>query len=231
MTRVAQTLRSAVGRAGVRPRGLLASAAALALPLWLQLPAHPDDSANRDEWQRPAAVMDALRVAPGSRVADIGAGSGYFTFHLANRVGPSGRVYAVDILPTALTEIDRRAAASGLTQITTVLGAVDDSRLPPQSLDVILVVNTYHELSMYDAMMRGLWRGLKPGGLLGIIDCEALPGESQASYARHHRIPSAVVREEAVRNGLRFLRNELGFIDPNAPWYAYWYFLIFERPS
>ena len=184
---------------------------------------------NRDDWQRPAAVMDALRIGPGSRVADIGAGTGYFAFHLAQRVGATGRVYANDVQRAALEDIKRRAAALALTQITTMLGTDTDPHLPPDTLDVVLVVNTYHELRAYDAMMEAFWRSLKPGGLLAIIDCDALPGESAENYIRHHRVPSASVRNEAARNGFRFLRTELGFVDPATP-FSYWFFLVFERP-
>jgi predicted methyltransferase len=185
---------------------------------------------NRDEWQRPASVMDALHIGPGNHVADIGAGSGYFTFHLAQRVGATGRVYAVDVQRSALEDIGRRASRLALTQITTTLGSDNDPRLPAGSLDAVLVVNTYHELRAYDAMMDGFFRGLKPGGLLAVIDCEAEPGELPESYVRHHRMPSSAVRNEAVRNGFRFLRSELGFVDPATP-FSYWFFLVFERPS
>ncbi len=174
--------------------------------------------------------MDALHIQPGSQVADIGAGTGYFTFHLAQRVGAAGSVYAVDVQRAALEDINRRASALALTHITTILGTDNDPHLPPESLDVVLVVNTYHELRAYDAMMQGFWRGLKGGGLLAIIDCEAVPGESLENSIRHHRVPSSAVRDEATRNGFRFLRSELGFVDPATP-YSYWYFLIFERPS
>jgi len=173
--------------------------------------------------------MDALRVGPGSRVADIGAGTGYFTFHLAQRVGATGRVYASDIQRAALEDLTRRASALALTNITAILSTDNDPHLPPESLDVVLVVNTYHELQAYDAMMEGFRRGLKAGGLLAVIDCEALPGELPESYVRHHRVPSASVRNEAARNGFRFLRSELGFVDPATP-FSYWFFLVFERP-
>ncbi len=209
-------------------RILLAGALAGVL-LRAHLSAQHEEIGNRDDWQRPAVVMDALRIGPGSRVADIGAGTGYFTFHLARRVGATGRVYAVDIQRAALEDIDHRASALALTQITTILGSDNDPHLPSESLDVVLVVNTYHELRAYDAMMQGLWRGLKAGGLLAIIDCEAEPGESPESYVRHHRVPSASVRNEATRNGFRFLRSELGFVDPATP-FSYSYFLVFERP-
>lgn len=187
------------------------------------------ETGNRDEWQHPDAVMSALGIRAGSRVADVGAGSGYFTFHLAARVGPVGRVYAQDVDVRALDDIARRAAAQRLVQIVTVRGTEDDPRLPP-GLDVVLVVNTYHELRAYDGMMDGFRRALKPHGLLAIIDCEAAPNETADSYVRHHRVPSAAVRDEASRNGFRFLRNELGFVDPSTP-FSYWFFIVFERPA
>jgi predicted methyltransferase len=208
-------------------RGICAAALVWALS---PLAAQHTEVGNRDEWQHPDSVMNALRIGAGSRVADIGAGSGYFTFHLAKRVGATGRVYAEDILPTALADIRRRADAAGLTQILTVHGTEEDPRLPTNSLDVVLVVNTYHELRAYDGMMDGFQRALKPHGLLAIIDCDASPGESPESYTRHHRVPAAAVRNEAVRNGFRFLRSELGFVDPATP-LSYWFFLVFERPS
>jgi len=192
--------------------------------------AQHEEVGNRDDWQRPAAVMDTLHIGPGTRVADIGAGTGYFTFQLAKRVGPAGRVYAVDIQPEALDDINRRASADRLPQIVTVRGSEEDPHLPSQSVDVVLVVNTYHELRAYDAMMEAFQRALKRGGLLAIIDCEAERGEFPDSYARHHRVPSAAVRDEATRNGFRFLRNEIGFVNPATP-FSYWFFLVFERPS
>jgi predicted methyltransferase len=207
----------------------LVAGALSVMPSWAQLSAQHEEAGNRDEWQRPAAVMDALHIAPGARVADIGAGTGYFTFHLARRVDAAGRVYAVDIQRTALEDIRRRAAALALTQITTILGSDNDPHLPPDSLDAVLVVNTYHELQAYDAMMLAFWRSLKPGGLLAIIDREALRGESPDRSVRHHRVSSASVRAEAARNGFRFLRSELGFVEP-VGFTAYWFFLIFERP-
>src|SRR5439155_6662058 len=125
----------------------------LALALFVALTAfapllHAQDSewAKRDAWQRPAEVMDALGVKQGSVVGDIGAGGGYFTFHLAARVGPKGKVYAEDSLESEINKVHERAAKEGLTQIVPVLGAKDDPKLPPETLDAILIVNAYHEM-------------------------------------------------------------------------------------
>ena len=182
---------------------------------------------NRDDWQRPRAVMDALQIHAGSRVADIGAGGGYFTFHLAERVGAKGRVYAVDVDPSALLAIQRRASERRLRQIVPVLATESDPGLPPASIDVALIVNTYHELRDPDGVLQALRRALRPHGLLGLIDCSAAPDEKPASYMRHHRIPPSEVMQDAADDGFRFLRSELGFVDPATP-FSYWFFLVFE---
>lgn len=172
--------------------------------------------------------MDALGLGPGMRVADVGSGSGYFTFHLAARVGPTGKVYAVDIDDGDLGKIRRRAKADGLTQIETVLGARDDPRLPPESVDVILVVNAYHEMRAYEQMLAGMYRALKPGGRLGLIEAEDEPGQSRETYYGRHRMPAGLVQEDAARAGLRFVEERPGFLRPRRE--KKFYFLIFEKP-
>jgi len=196
--------------------------------LSLFLPAQ-DSGPKRDAWQRPQEVMDALGLAAGSVVADIGRGKGYFTCHLAQRVTPTGRVYAVELDDGDLRSIRNRAECERLTQIHTVLGRSNDPRLPAASLDVALVVNAYHEMRDYDAMLAGIYAALKPGGLLGIIDSPTEAGQPRSSYFSRHRVPEAVVREEAARAGFRFLRAEPGFVRPRGN--KEFYFLLFERPT
>ena len=188
-----------------------------------------DDAKARDAWQRPKEVMDALGIKPGSTVADIGAGGGYFTFHLAHRVGPAGKVYAEDILEDEVNKIRERAAKEGLPQIEAVLGSKDDPRLPAQSLDSILIVNAYHEMREHDAMLRAAFRALKPGGLLGIIDAPAAPGEPREKYFDRHRIPEQLVRDDTARSGFSFVRKEPGFNSPDRG--RDYYFLIFKKPE
>ncbi|HKD40574.1 MAG TPA: class I SAM-dependent methyltransferase [Myxococcaceae bacterium] len=190
----------------------------------------PDTSEweKRDVWQRPAEVMDALGIRAGQAVADVGAGGGYFTFHLASRVGTRGKVYAEDISDDQLQKIRQQAAKEGVTQIETTLGTESDPKLPAGALDAILVVLAYHEMRDYDAMLVGLNRALKPGGLLAIIDDEADPGQARTVSAEQHRIPKGFVLEDGARNGLHFVREEKGFqSDPNHRWF----FLIFEKPK
>jgi predicted methyltransferase len=186
-----------------------------------------DRERNRDAWQRPAEVLDGLAVKPGDRVADIGSGYGYFTFRLAARVGAEGKVYAVDIDPEAINKVRQRKERDHIEQVEPILGATDDPRLP-QGLDAILIVDTYHEFREYDRMMQAVYRALKPGGRLVIIDGEAQSGSARTEYHRLHRIPAELVREEVARQGFIFKESRPGFYD--AQYGKKMYFLIFERP-
>lgn len=182
----------------------------------------------RDAWQRPAEVMDALEIRAGSRVADVGAGDGYFTAHLAERVGPQGRVYAEDIDPSALAQVRGAADKKGMKQVETILGSVSDPKLPANSLDAVLIVNAYHEMDEHDAMLAGIRSALKHGGRLGIIDKESEPGHDRSWYHSHHRIAKSVVRQEAEHSGFRFVGEHRGFQRPSDG--SKWYFLIFQNP-
>jgi predicted methyltransferase len=182
----------------------------------------------RDKWQRPQEVMDVLGIKTGSEVADVGCGSGYFTFKLAERVGQEGRVYAEDIDEEGVAGIRRRAEDERLTQIQSLVGVADDPRLPAASLDVVLVVNSYHEWREYNKMLRHLLEALKPGGLLAIIDGVVDPGKPRSEYYSHHRMPEDLVREDAAAAGFRFLRKEPGFLRPDQK--KDFYFLVFVKP-
>ena len=188
------------------------------------------ESADRDKWQRPNDVMDAMGLHPGSVVADIGAGRGYFTRHFALRVGTSGIVYAVDIDQGRLDELDENSRKEGLTQIRTVRNETDDIMLEPESVDAILIMNSYHEFRDYDEMMSGMFEALRPGGVLAIIDSPIERAESREVYHDKHDIPREVVKEDAARAGFRFLREEPGFKRTNR-WRATFYFLLFEKAS
>lgn len=183
--------------------------------------------AQRDKWQRPAEVLDALEVKPDSRVADVGAGEGYFTLHLADRVGPQGKVYAEDILESRLKKIQEAKQHRNLSQIETILGTPSDPRLPADALDAILVVNAYHEMLEYDAMLGGMYRALKPGGRLAVIDAADELGQPRSVYQRRHTLPRQIAREDAERSGFRFLRELPGFSEPGGG--RKYYFLLFEK--
>ncbi|MGC2198563.1 MAG: class I SAM-dependent methyltransferase, partial [Stellaceae bacterium] len=129
------------------------------------------DEQSRDRAGEAERVMNLLGVNTGRDVADIGAGSGYYTVRLARRVGPTGHVYAEDVVPDYLERLARRVAAEGLEPIVTVLrGDPHDPRLPPHSLDLALLVHMYHEVAQPYGLLWNLRPALRPGARVAIID-------------------------------------------------------------
>jgi SAM-dependent methyltransferase len=125
---------------------------------------------RRDRWQDPARVVDALGLEEGRRVADLGAGGGYFTYRLARAVGPEGRVFAVDTDPDMRLRIRERAQRKGYPQIVTVAADADDPALP-EPVDLVLVVDAFHHLhDERAAYLRGLADHLRPGGRVAVIE-------------------------------------------------------------
>lgn len=128
------------------------------------------DRAERVEEEAPDAALDAIGIKKGSTVADVGAGSGYMTMRMAARVGPSGKVYANDIQPEMLDLLRERLAKQRITNVALVLGAEDDPKLPPSTVDLELLVDVYHEFQHPQTMLRRLREALKPGGRLVLLE-------------------------------------------------------------
>lgn len=128
------------------------------------------DSPGRDERLHIDRVMDILGLAPGKAVADIGAGSGWFTVRAARHVDGSGVVYAVDINPEAVRYIKERASKEQLQNVKTILGKEDNPLLPANSVDAVLLLKTYHEVARPVALMQNLRAALRPGAKVGVID-------------------------------------------------------------
>ncbi len=173
------------------------------------------DDPARDAWQKPHEVIEALKLAPDSAVADIGAGTGYFAVRLAHMT-PKGRVYAVDIEPDMIKYLGERAQKSGLANLTPVLGAPDDPKLPAK-VDLALLVDVYHHIGNREAYFRKLAGSLKPGGTVAIVD---FAKESPVGPPPESRIAAKDVRAEMERAGYAQVR-EHGFL-PNQ------YFLVFR---
>jgi ubiquinone/menaquinone biosynthesis C-methylase UbiE len=128
------------------------------------------DREERDIEEEPDRAIDALGLKAGDVVADIGAGSGYMSVRMAERVGPAGRVYATDIQPQMLALLQQRLNKDRITNIVPVLGAIDDPKLPEGQLDLELLVDVYHEFSQPQRMLRGMRRALKPTGRLVLLE-------------------------------------------------------------
>jgi ubiquinone/menaquinone biosynthesis C-methylase UbiE len=125
---------------------------------------------DREAWQRPDRIMDELGIGERSVVADLGAGGGWFTVHLAERVGPQGIVYAEDVQREMLEAIRRRVERLGFRNVEARLGTSTDPRLPPGVLDAALIVDTYQEIEHPVTLLKNLARSLKPGGRIGIVN-------------------------------------------------------------
>jgi SAM-dependent methyltransferase len=128
------------------------------------------ESPGREDRLQINRVMDILGIAPGKGVADIGAGSGWFTVRAARRVGAGGSVYAVDINPEAIRYVSERAQKEKLRNVKTILGKADDPVLPANSVDAVLLLKTYHEVAQPVALLRNLRGALRPEAKVGIID-------------------------------------------------------------
>lgn len=173
---------------------------------------------DRDAWQRPDEIMDALQIAEGSSVADLGAGGGWFTIRLASRVGPNGVVYAEDVQPQMIEAIKRRVKRAQLNNVRTILGTSSDPLLPAP-VDAVLIVDAYHEMEEPVVMLRNVAATLKPGGRLGIVEFKK-DGWGPGPEMNERVDPERVIRD-AEAAGLRLISRET--------FLRYQYLLVFGR--
>ncbi len=166
------------------------------------------ESPDRDAWQKPGQIMDALGIGPGSVVADIGAGAGWFTIRLARRVGPSGLVYAQDVQREMLEATRRRVSREGLGNVQTRLGEGSTPNLPPGALDAVLVVDVYPEVDDRVVFLRNLAAALKPGGRLGIVNFKPGRGGPGPAPDEGARVEATSVEADARIAGLRVLATD-----------------------
>ena len=176
---------------------------------------------DRDVWQRPDQIMDALNIAEGSVVGELGAGSGWFTIRLARRVGPNGKVYAEDIQPQMIEVIRRRVPRENLSDkvVDTRLGTAADPKLPVGELDAVLICDAYHEMEQPVALLRNAARALKKDGRLGIVEF-TMAGGGPGPEMDERVDPERVIRE-ASEAGLRLIAR------PNM--LRYQYMLVFAK--
>src|SRR5262245_9916624 len=177
------------------------------------------ERAERLDEEDPDRAIRILQIPKGAAVADIGAGSGYMTIRLSERVGPTGTVFATDIQPQMLEILRRRLADKKITNVTLVQGAVDDPRLPPASVDLELMVDVYHELSQPQAMLRGLREALKPAGRLVLL--EYRKEDPTIPIKPEHKMSVAEAKLEVEHEGFT-----LSKVDEALPWQ---HILIFTK--
>lgn len=172
---------------------------------------------DRDQWQQPDKVIATLQIPPGAEIADLGAGGGYFTFHLAKAVGPSGKVYAVDIDQGTNQLIAERAKKDGADNIATILAKSNDPLLPESAVDLIFTSNTYHHFDNRIVYFSNLRKYLKPAGRIAIIDFDR---RAWLEGLLRHYTPAEFIKREMEQAGYT-LQQELTFLDRQS-------FLIFS---
>ncbi len=157
---------------------------------------------EREQEEHPDQALDAIAIERGSTVADIGAGVGYFTGRLSERVGPSGVVYGEDIQPAMIAMLQRNMAERKLTNVRAVLGGIDDPKLPKDSLDLVLLVDVYHEFSEPEKMLQRIRESMKPGGRLVLLEYRA--EDPNVPIRPEHEMTVKTVRAEVEPEGFKF---------------------------
>src|SRR5205823_4520387 len=180
------------------------------------------DRPERDKEEKPKKLLPLLKLKPGDAVADIGAGSGFYTFRLAELVGEKGKVFAVDIQPEMLNIIRERAKAKKLTNVEPVLGLDRDPRLAAASTDLMLMVDVYHEFSFPYEMTEAMVKALKPGGRLVFVEFR-LEDENVPIKLVHKMSEKQVLKEMAVFPQLKHVKTH-----DELPWQ---HVIVFEKKA
>jgi len=162
------------------------------------------ERSGREVFDRRFQVLAALGVQPGMRIADVGAGTGLYTMLFARAVGPAGRVYAVDISQSFVEAIEVRTKRYHVDNVVPVVNDQRGTRLPPESVDLVFLADTYHHFEYPRAMLASIHQALTPGGVLAIIDFRRLPGVSNPWIMGHVRAGREQVIEEVEAGGFRF---------------------------
>ncbi|HMF98461.1 MAG TPA: methyltransferase domain-containing protein [Vicinamibacterales bacterium] len=160
----------------------------------------------RDSWQRVPDLFAAAGVRAGANIADVGAGDGFLTVRLAPAVGPTGKVYAVDVDAKVADTLRQRLATAGITNVAVVVGTQDDPRLPVAALDGALILNAYHEMARGVAVLKHLYDALKPGGQL--VLCEPTPrspNQSRQAQMDDHVLDPALILDDLRAAGFQVL--------------------------
>jgi len=160
--------------------------------------------ANRDDEENVTDSYNQLNLAPGMTVCDMGCGNGFWSLPMAEDVAPEGKVLAVDIQPEMLDKLRRRAAKQGIENIEPILGQVDDPQLPPGAVDLLLMVDVYHEFSHPESMLWAIRRALKPEGVVALL--EYREEDPEVPIKPLHKMSKAQIMKEYSANGFKLVR-------------------------
>ena len=163
------------------------------------------ERADREAREQPERVLDMLDIREGMTVADVGAGTGYFTVRLARRVGPAGEVLATELQPEMLRAIDTRLQDERITNVRLVRATESQAKLPERCCDLVLLVDVYHELADPPGVMAGIRRALKPTGKLAVVEYKA--EDPRIPIKPEHKMTLAQIKKELVPLGFAFVES------------------------
>jgi len=179
------------------------------------------DREEREREEQPEKAIAQFNLKPGMMVGDVGAGTGYYSVRMAKLIGPAGIVYANDIQPGMLDKLRERAAAANIANVVTVLGSETDPKLPPGKLDLVVLVDVYHELSRPQRMLEGIRDSLKPGGRLVLL--EYRKEDPSVPIRPEHKMSVDEVKAEVTPEGFRFEK-----VVDKLPWQ---HIIFFRKPE
>lgn len=179
---------------------------------------------KREREEGTTRMREELRLKPGMAVCDMGSGNGYHTLPFAEAVGPTGKVYAVDVQPEMIVMLNERVSEKGLTNIIPIIGEYHDPKLPPNSCDLIVLVDVYHEFSHPVPMLDGMKKALKPGGQICLVEFRA--EDDTVPIRAEHKMTKVQVTKEMTVNGLKLVREFDGL-----PWQHMMFFELAPKQS
>jgi ubiquinone/menaquinone biosynthesis C-methylase UbiE len=188
-------------------------------------------SDNREKSEKVGEILAALEADPGKRIADVGAGEGFYSLRIARAVGPTGRVTAVDVSEKYLEKLRARLQQDGVTNVDVVVGAVDDPRLPEGTFDAVLIYNAYHEMTTPEPILKSIFAALRPGGRLVMSEPlhENVRSATRAEQVKDHEIGPNFVEQELKATGFEIVQERLDFLAFTAPGHKGGFWLIVAR--
>jgi ubiquinone/menaquinone biosynthesis C-methylase UbiE len=211
-----------------RRRAAVGWIALLSIPIlgWAQV---ADDS--RDKTEKVSDILSALQAKPGKRIADIGAGEGFYSLRIARAVGPTGRVTAVDVSEKYLEKLRSRIQQDQVTNVDVVVGAVDDPRLPQGTFDAVLIYNAYHEMTTPEPILKAIFMALKPGGRLVMSEPlhDSVRSATRAEQVKDHEIGPNFVQQELQAAGFEVIEQRPDFLAFTSPGHNGGFWLMVAR--
>jgi ubiquinone/menaquinone biosynthesis C-methylase UbiE len=211
-----------------RRRAAVGWIALLSIPIlsWAQV---ADDS--REKTEKVSDVLSALQAEPGKRIADIGAGEGFYSLRIARAVGPTGRVTAVDVSEKYLEKLRARVQQDKVTNVDVVVGAVDDPHLPQGTFDAVLIYNAYHEMTTPEPILKAIFMALKPGGRLVMSEPlhDNVRSATRAEQVKDHEIGSNFVQQELQAAGFEVIEQRPDFLAFTSPGHKGGFWLMIAR--